>query len=132
MNGMISELVRQTARNIEAENFQDRFRNSRILVVNDTSDGVSLLAADSDDIVVGATRAARRAFGLQLEGKLKTVPLGDLIGREGMSRGFERGQRAAVMRALIRADQNVSLAARELGVSRATLYRRMKDLGIKK
>ena len=36
----------------------------------------------------------------------------------------------AVVRALARADGNVSEAARALGVGRATLYRRMKRLGI--
>ncbi|MEJ8560133.1 helix-turn-helix domain-containing protein [Yoonia sp. GPGPB17] len=130
MNGMIAALVRQTARSIEADNFQDKFSSARVIMVNDATDGVSLLATDSDDIVIGATRAARRAFDLQSEGSLKPVPLGDLIGRDNKSKGFERAQRAAVIRALIRANQNVSLAARELGVSRATLYRRMKGLGI--
>ena len=130
MNGMISELVRQAARGIEADNFQDRFRDARVLVVNDTADGASLLATDADDIVIGATRAARRSFDLQLEGAFKPVPLGDLIGQDKTSKGFDRGQRAAVMRALVRADHNVSNAARALGVSRATLYRRMKHLGI--
>ena len=130
MNGMISELVRQAARSIEADNFQDKYRDVRVLVVNDPSGGVSRLATNADDIVIGATRAARRAFDLQTEGALKPVPLGDLIGRDNTSKGFERAQSAAVMRALVRADHNVSLAARELGVSRATLYRRMKRLGI--
>ena len=130
MNGMIAALVRQAARSIEADNFQDKFSAARVMVVNDPSEGVSLLATDVDDIVIGATRAARRAFQLQPEGSLKPVPLSDLIGRDQNSKGFERAQRAAVMRALVRANQNVSLAARELGVSRATLYRRMKGLGI--
>ncbi len=130
MNGMISELVRQAARGIEADNFQDRFRDARVLVVNDTADGASLLATDADDIVIGATRAARRSFDLKLEGAFKPVPLGDLIGQDKTSKGFERAQQAAVMRALVRADHNVSNAARALGVSRATLYRRMKRLGI--
>ncbi|MGJ8623749.1 MAG: GAF domain-containing protein [Yoonia sp.] len=130
MNGMISELVRQAARSIEADNFQDKFSDARVLVVNDPGDGVALLATNADDIVIGATRAARRGFGLQPEGALKPVALGDLIGRDRTSKGFERAQKAAVMRALVRADRNVSLAARELGVSRATLYRRMKRLGI--
>ena len=35
-----------------------------------------------------------------------------------------------MIRALTRAGGNVSQAARELGVGRATLYRRMKRLGI--
>ncbi len=130
MNGMISELVRQAARSIETDNFQDKFSDARVLIVNDPTDGVSLLAANADDIVIGATRAARRAFGLETEGALKPVPLGDLIGQDKTTKGFERAQHAAVKRALVRADGNVSLAARELGVSRATLYRRMKRLGI--
>lgn len=130
MNGMIAELVRQAARSIEADHFRSTFASARILVIDDSAEGVSLLAATSDDIVVGATRAARRAFGLPAEGALKTIPVGDLIGQDTTSKGFARGQRAAVMRALVRADHNVSLAARDLGVSRATLYRRMKELKI--
>jgi len=130
MNGMISELVRQAARGIEADNFQAVFSGARVLVVNEPGDSVALLAANADDIVIGATRAARRALDLQHEGTLKPVPLSDLTGGDKTSKGFERGQHAAVMRALVRADRNVSLAARELGVSRATLYRRMKRLGI--
>ena len=130
MNGMIAELVRQAARSIEADTFQDAYSDARVLIVNDASDGVSLLATNADDIVIGATRAARKAFDLKAIGALKPVPLSDLIGRENASKGFERAQSAAITRALVRADHNVSLAARELGVSRATLYRRMKRFGI--
>jgi len=130
MNGMISELVRQAARSIEADNFKQTFSTARILAVDDTSDGIALLAATSDDIVIGATRAARRAFGLKTQGAFRNVPLGDLIGHDTHSKGFARAQSAAIIRALVRADNNVSLAARELGVSRATLYRRMKELKI--
>ena len=130
MNDMIAELVRQAARNIETRNFQDRFCNARVLTLNDDTDGTLLLATDADDIVIGATRAARHAFGLKPTGALKPVPLGDLIGQDKTSKGFARAQRAAIMRALVRADQNVSGAAKALGVSRATLYRRMKALGV--
>lgn len=130
MNGMILELVRQAARSIEARTFQDRFADARVLTLSDSADGASLLATDADDIVIGATRAARRALNLKSEGVLKPVPLGDLIGQDKTTKGFARAQRAAVIRALVRADQNVSVAAKALGVSRATLYRRMKALGI--
>lgn len=130
MNGMISELVRQTARNIEARSFHDKFANARVLTLNETSESAVLLATDADDIVIGATRAARRTLNLKATGEMKPVPLGDLIGQEKTTRGFARAQRAAVIRALVRSDQNVSHAAKALGVSRATLYRRMKKLGI--
>ena len=44
--------------------------------------------------------------------------------------GFERAERAAVIRALTRTQGNVSAAARNLGIGRATMYRRMKRLGL--
>ncbi|MDO5371773.1 helix-turn-helix domain-containing protein, partial [Paracoccus sp. (in: a-proteobacteria)] len=44
--------------------------------------------------------------------------------------GFDRAERAAVIRALARVEGNVTAAARALGVGRATLYRRMGRLRI--
>ncbi|TGN49300.1 sigma-54-dependent Fis family transcriptional regulator, partial [Paracoccus liaowanqingii] len=57
-------------------------------------------------------------------------PAADLLGRQDDLRGFDKGERAAVIRALARASGNVSAAARALGIGRATLYRRMARLGI--
>lgn len=93
-------------------------------------DGSLLLAVDKDDLAIGANRAARRAFGLEKEGQLRPRPASDLLGRQDEATGFERAERAAVIRALARAEGNVSAAARALGVGRATLYRRMARLGI--
>jgi transcriptional regulator of acetoin/glycerol metabolism len=89
-----------------------------------------LLAVNSDDIVVGATRGARKAFGLRTSGPIAPLPASDILGREDGPSGFEKAERAAVVRALTRAAGNVSEAARALGIGRATLYRRMKRLGI--
>ncbi|MEP2782874.1 MAG: GAF domain-containing protein [Pseudoruegeria sp.] len=131
INGLIAAMVRQTARSIEADNFRANFDAARIIVANqDDSDQAMLIAVDNDDVVVGATRGARKAFGMTLEGKITPIPASDLIGRSDGASGFEKAERAAVVRALVRADNNVSRAARGLGVSRATLYRRMKRLGI--
>ena len=85
---------------------------------------------DRDDLVVGATRAARSIFGLQRTGTISARPAADILGREDGPTGFQKAERAAVVRALARADGNVSQAARQLGVGRATLYRRMKRLGL--
>lgn len=130
-NGLISAAVAQTARAIEAEYFRASFPGTRIVMgaaCAQETDG--LLAIDADDLVIGATRGARRAFGLPSKGALKPRPATDLFGREDGPSGFERAERAALIRALARADGNVSGAARGLGIGRATMYRRMKRLGL--
>jgi len=130
-NRLIAAMVAQTARQIESDAFRTSFRDARILVAEaPDTEAATLLAIDSHDIVIGATRGARRAFGLSQSGPISPVPAGDLLGRGDGPTGFEKAERAAVMRALTRAGGNVSKAARALGIGRATLYRRMKRLGI--
>ncbi len=130
INSLIAAIVLETARKIEADVFRDTFSKARIVDSNGSTDDAALIAVDTDDVVIGATRGARKSFGLALEGKLKRMPAADLFGRNGGPTGFEKAERAAVVRALLRANQNISTAARDLGVSRATLYRRMKRLGM--
>lgn len=130
-NRLISAQVAQTARAIEAVFFRASFPDARIVVASDDScDQAMLLAVDKDDLTVGATRAARRALGLEREGAMRPRPAADLLGREDSLHGFDKAERAAVARALARADGNVSAAARALGIGRATLYRRMARLGL--
>lgn len=129
-NRVISATVAQTARAIEADYFRASFPEARIVVAHGEDSEAALLAVDRDDIVVGATRGARRAFGMDARGPVRPVPASDLFGREDGLTGFEKAERAAVVRALARAGGNVSEAARALGVGRATLYRRMKRLGL--
>lgn len=134
-NRLISAQVAQTARAIEEAHFRAAFVGARIIVADsDDSKASTLLAIDDHDLVVGATREARRVFGMDATGTLTPRPAVDILGREdgapsGPS-GFEKAERAAVIRALARADGNVSQAARALGIGRATLYRRMKRLGL--
>lgn len=130
-NRLIAAMVAQTARQIEADTFCAAFPKMRILHADaDDTEAATLLAVDADDIVIGATRGARRAFGMAMAGPITPVPASDIFGRDDGLRGFEKAERAAVIRALTRAGGNVSEAARGLGVGRATLYRRMKRLGI--
>lgn len=130
-NALIAAMVTQTAQLIETETFRAAFPGCRIIAADGSAaGGTALLAVDGDDIVVGASRAARKTFGLTTSGDLTPQPAADILGREDGARGFERAERAAVTRALARSAGNVSAAARALGVGRATLYRRMKRLGI--
>lgn len=130
-NQLIAAQVAQTARAIEEANFRAAFRRARMIQADsDTDEAAVLLAVDGDDLVIGATRKARRVFGLAPEGELTPLPAADLLGRDDGPTGFEKAERAAILRALARAGGNVSAAARALGIGRATLYRRMKRLGV--
>ena len=131
INQLIAAQVEQAAQQIELDLFRAAFPNARIIVADESDSGAAtLLAVDNDDLVLGATRSARLIFGLEAVGEFRPVPASDLFGREDGPTGFEKAERAAVIRALSRANGNVSAAARALGVGRATLYRRMKRLGI--
>lgn len=130
-NRLIAAQVAQTARQIEVDHFCASFPKARIIVADsDASEVAMLLAVDQDDIVLGATRGARKVFGLSATGPIAALPASDLFGRDDDRTGFEKAERAAVIRALARAQGNVSEAARGLGIGRATLYRRMKRLGL--
>ena len=121
-NQLIATQLAQPARAIEEANFCAVYEGARMIRADtDDDDAAVLLAVDGDDLVVGATRKARRVFGLAPEGRITPRPAADILGRDDGPTGFEKAERAAVMRALGRADGNVSAAA---------LYRRMKRLGI--
>ena len=132
INALIAAMVGQSARAIEAAWFRAAFPSARIVMAGEGVE--ALVAVDRDDLAIGATRAARRALGLPKTGALKPRPLSDLLAGtlegEAEPGGFDHAERAAVIRALARAEGNVTAAARALGVGRATLYRRMSRLGI--
>ncbi|WP_298905256.1 helix-turn-helix domain-containing protein [uncultured Aliiroseovarius sp.] len=130
-NRLIGAQVAQTARAIEEANFRAAFDTARIVVAeSEDAEAATLLAINEDDLIVGATREARRVFGFDRSGALAPQPASDVLGRTDGPTGFEKAERAAVVRALTRAGGNVSAAARQLGIGRATLYRRMKRLGL--
>lgn len=131
-NALILAQVSQTARLIEAGLFRASYPKARIIVAPQDSpnDSPLLLAVDQDDLMIGANRAARRAFGLEKEGRLRPRPASDLLGQTGQASDLDRAERAVLVGALMRERGNVSAAARGLGISRATLYRRINRLGL--
>ncbi len=129
---LISMVVADAARAIEAENFRLAFPDARILLTPaGERAGASLVAVDNDDLVVGATRAARLTLDLNAQKLARPTPVADLIGR-ARGDGVEAAERAALHRALARAGGNVSKAAAELGMSRSTLHRKMNQLGLRR
>lgn len=125
VSGLIAATVTEAARRVESDLFGQSFPRARLMLVPGTDRAAgALLAVDPQDLVIGATRAAR--LQLNLTGDLHRAPrpLGDVLG-EGAADGFEDAERAVVARALARTGGNISAAARALGLSRATLHRKL-------
>jgi transcriptional regulator of acetoin/glycerol metabolism len=128
MAGLVALAVAEAARRIETDLFRAAHAGCRIVVGE--SDGHArpvLLAVDADDLVVGATQAARKLFSLPAGAPR---PAADVLGEQATRPDLDAAERAEIRRALARADGNVSEAARALGVGRATLYRKLGRLGL--
>ncbi|MFM5917111.1 MAG: helix-turn-helix domain-containing protein [Novosphingobium sp.] len=130
MATMIAALVQDAARQIERDFFCRRFAEARIVYsAEGPGRGSALLAVDRDDLVIGATRAARRQFGLGAGRLVQSRPLAQVLGT-GEQSTFEDSERAVLRQALARSNGNVTAAARLLGIGRATMYRRMERAGM--
>lgn len=128
--GLIAMAVADAVRRIEAENFRSAFPGVRVVVASTADKAVgALLAVDNEDMVVGATRTARQALGItddMLGGRLLASDLLGGIRNEDLI----DAERGVLSRALARAGGNVSAAARLLGISRATMHRKMSKAGL--
>lgn len=123
--GLISQSVADAARRIEADLFRAAYSTARLMLAPGLDRGAgALLAVDADELVIGATRAARQHFGLKGDLSRRPVPAADLLGLTAAAT-LEEGERAVMARALARAGGNVSAAARALGISRATFHRKL-------
>lgn len=127
---LISQSVAQAARRIEAETFRMAFPDARIVMVPGAPVSAgALVAVDADDLVIGASHGARRILGLSGDVSESPDPAGDLLGLGGADT-LEGAERGTVLRAVARARGNVSTAARALGVSRATMHRKLLRLRV--
>jgi transcriptional regulator of acetoin/glycerol metabolism len=128
---LIALAAGEAARRIEADLFRTAFAKARIVLTPASEGhGGGLLAVDTDDLVIGATRSARAALGIALDRAMRPTPASDLLGGDVRQEHFGDVQRSVLQRALLRSRGNVSAAAKALGVSRATLHRKLKRFEI--
>ncbi|MDX8436527.1 helix-turn-helix domain-containing protein [Mesorhizobium abyssinicae] len=129
---LIAVAVGDAARRIEAENFRMVYSSARILLAPVAERGAgAFIAVDADDLVVGATRSARLALGITREALAKGLLAADLLGDAAKtSEDLDDAERGVVQRAIARTGGNVSAAAQNLGISRATLHRKLARFGI--
>jgi transcriptional regulator of acetoin/glycerol metabolism len=140
LTNLLSVAVVDAARTIEALNFRRAFAEARIMLSPQADrNSASLIAVDRHDLVIGATRAARLELGVtdaRIAAQLAAADLLSCAGETELQSGepqrseLEDAERSAIRRALARANGNVTAAARLLGVSRATLHRKLGRLGL--
>lgn len=122
---LISHSVADAARRIEVDLFRAAHPGQSIVLLPQGLQGAgAVMAVDRDDIVTGLSHGARLALGLGSGGAFSPRPLSDVLGQT-VPDGFEDAERAVLVRALARAEGNVSAAARALGISRATMHRKL-------
>ena len=127
---LIDSAVREAARRIETANFRAAYAGARI-VLTPEADANALLAVDRDDMVVGATRAARRLHGITAQSVKSGLPASAILsGSQDDPEDFATAERGLILRALARHSGKVSAAAAALRMSRATLHRKLKRLGL--
>ncbi|MCO6185466.1 helix-turn-helix domain-containing protein [Rhizobium sp. L1K21] len=128
---ILSSAVRDCAMRIETNLFRRAFPHARIVMVSHSGPN-ALIAVDRHDIVLGANRAARLALKLDDSRISAGLPAADLLGEVASddAEGLEDAERAAIRQALSRANGNVSRAAVKLGISRATMHRKIRRLGL--
>lgn len=128
---LIALSVADAARRIEADYFRQAFSEARIFLTPSAGSGPGgLVAVDADDLVIGASRAARQHLALSDEVLARRIPASQVLGLPADS--LESAERATLLRALARCGGQVSAAARELGISRATLHRKLNRLNIRR
>ena len=93
----------------------------------DNRGGGGLIAVDATTSSSVRRASARLALGVTRDVLKKPLPAADLLGgTSSPARDLDQAERGAVQRALARSDGNVSAAAEALGISRATLHRKLR------
>ena len=139
---LISVAVVDTARRIETAHFKKCFPGARILLAAaenerdlplETSRRAALIAVDQDDLVIGATRCARNIYGLSSADLRNPRSLSSLHGQKvDQAREYAMAEHRVIQQAMANTGGNISAAAREMGISRATLHRKLKKFDMVK
>jgi len=131
MLGLIASAVGDAVRMIEAQVFRQAFPGARIVLASDGGERhAATLAVDRDDMVVGANRAARLTMAITDQRIADQLAASEVLGGAATETDLAEAERGAVRRALALNGGNVSATARALGVSRATLHRKLNRLGL--
>ena len=128
LDSFLSNSVSNFARRIETELFARAHPATRLILASPR--GLrpdALLAVDPDDRVIGATRGARRLHALDNRALALKPNVDEMLARPAASDALAEVERRAIFRALARCGGNHSAAAKVVGISRSTLYRKLRS-----
>ncbi|OSP53382.1 GAF domain-containing protein [Pseudoruegeria sp. SK021] len=126
--GLLMSSISDATRQIEMDHFHQTFADNRIISIpGETRSGGILIAVDRDDVITGATRGARRAFGLTGAALTAGVIAHDLFAKSlnTLDDTLQGAEYSVLRRWLIRNGGNVTATARDLNISHATIKRKI-------
>ena len=128
LDGFLSTSLSNFARRIETELFARAHPATRLVLASPHGARLdALLAVDSDNRVIGATRGARRLLDLGDRVIGRTWNMNEFFPVPADGDGLADVERRAIIRAMARCGGNHSAAAKAIGISRSTLYRKLKS-----
>lgn len=126
--GLLMSSISDATRQIEMDYFHQAFADDRIISVpGETRSGGILIAVDRDGVITGATRGARRAFGLTDVCLAAGVIADDLFSQslDALNDTLQGAEYSVLRRWLIRNSGSVTASARDLNISHATIKRKI-------
>lgn len=131
--GIYLHAAQEAAAHVEARLFRAAYPAARIVLVPGSGARQGLMALDQDDIVIGANAAARRTLSIDDAWIAAGHPASSVLhdDQRVQSDSFDAAERRAIRAALAQARGRVTEAAKILGISRATMHRKIKRLEIK-
>lgn len=127
---LLMETLAQSGRRIEEQLFRNSYAGQKILTLGSVRGcSAPLVSINDQGEITGATYAAREWMGWTDQTIAQHPNLLNEL-EEGSEISFQKAEENVIRSALAVSQGNVTQAARGLGISRATLYRKMKSFGI--
>jgi transcriptional regulator of acetoin/glycerol metabolism len=127
--GLLMSLLSDATRQIEIDHFHHTFARQRIITIpGETRSGGVLIAIDQDDVIIGASRGARKTFALTDVTLSAGVVADDLFAQSVDT--LSGAEYSVLRRWLIRNGGNVTASGRDLNISPATIKRKIRAHGL--
>ncbi|GBR50213.1 Fis family transcriptional regulator [Acetobacter pomorum DSM 11825] len=127
---LLMETLAQSGRRIEEQLFRNSYAGQKILTLGSVRGcSAPLVSVNNQGEIIGATHAAREWMGWTDQTIAEHPNLLTEL-EEGSEISFQKAEENVIRSALAVSQGNVTQAARGLGISRATLYRKMKGFGM--